>query len=60
VIAVTVGLMVPPGGQGNSAGPGFISLGALSLGLYALAVVCTRSARRADQSAPEAAVKRAA
>lgn len=60
VLTVTVGLMAPPAGQGDSGGSIFIGLAPPSLGLCALAVVSARKARRAERPPSEAAAKRAA
>jgi hypothetical protein len=55
VLLVALGLMVPPGGQGQSPDSGFLGLGPLSLGLYALALSCTERARRAEQTGQRSA-----
>ncbi len=60
LLSVTVGLMAPPAGQGESGGCAHIGLSPLTLGLCALAVVSTRRARRAERPTSEAAAKRAA
>jgi hypothetical protein len=55
VLLVTLGLMVPPGDPAPPLAPGF-----LSLGLCALALLCTERARRAVLAAPRQAANRAA
>jgi hypothetical protein len=60
LVLVALALMLPPGDPDNSAGLGGIGLGALSLGLYALVLLCTWRARPADQTTPQPAANRAA